>query len=95
MDGPFIRLRRDNKLPNDGSKERLLRLQATKYLIYNGKLYHWGFNILLLRCVAEEDAAHKLKKVHEGICGNHFGGHALAQKMLRKGYDWPIMKKDV
>ena len=36
-----------------------------------------------------------LKEVHEGICGNHSGGHALAQEILGQWYYWPTMTKDV
>ncbi|KAK3011208.1 hypothetical protein RJ639_011741 [Escallonia herrerae] len=34
-------------------------------------------------------------EVHEGICGQHLGGHALAHKVLRQGYYWPTMQQDV
>ncbi|KAK3018400.1 hypothetical protein RJ639_003855 [Escallonia herrerae] len=35
------------------------------------------------------------KEVHEGICGQHLGGRSLAHKILRQGYYWPGMQKDV
>ena len=35
-----------------------------------------------------------LRKVHEGICGNHIGARTLAAKTLRQGYNWPTMLKD-
>ncbi|XP_073031230.1 uncharacterized protein [Primulina eburnea] len=39
-------------------------------------------------------ADYVLREIHEGICGNHLGGKALAGKTLRQGYFWPTMKKD-
>ncbi|KAK3039752.1 hypothetical protein RJ639_027409 [Escallonia herrerae] len=35
-----------------------------------------------------------LREVHEGICGQHLGGRALAHKVLRQGYYWPTMQQD-
>ncbi|KAK3017186.1 hypothetical protein RJ639_007129 [Escallonia herrerae] len=35
-----------------------------------------------------------LREVHEGICGQHLGGCALAHKVLRRGYYWPTMQQD-
>ncbi|KAK3008933.1 hypothetical protein RJ639_014865 [Escallonia herrerae] len=35
------------------------------------------------------------KEVHEGICGQHLGGKNLAHKILRQGYYWQGMQKDV
>ena len=35
-----------------------------------------------------------MREIHEGICGNHAGGQALAHKVLRQGYYWPTMKKN-
>ena len=36
-----------------------------------------------------------LREVYEGICGNHVGAHSLTQKLIRVGYYWPTMQKDV
>nr|XP_025648156.1 uncharacterized protein K02A2.6-like [Arachis hypogaea] len=35
-----------------------------------------------------------LREVHEGCCGHHIGGKALARKLIRAGYYWPSMMKD-
>ena len=35
-----------------------------------------------------------LEEVHEGICGQHLGGRALAHKMTRLGFYWPEMMAD-
>ena len=36
-----------------------------------------------------------LREVHEGVCGNHIGARELAGKVLRQGYYWPIILRDV
>ena len=35
-----------------------------------------------------------MEEIHEGICGNHIGGKALALKALRAGFYWPSMLAD-
>ena len=35
-----------------------------------------------------------MRKVHEGICGNHLGLRSLVHKLVRVGYYWPTMQKD-
>ncbi|XP_072054812.1 uncharacterized protein [Arachis hypogaea] len=35
-----------------------------------------------------------MAETHEGVCGNHIGGRALAAKILRTGYYWPTIKRD-
>jgi len=35
-----------------------------------------------------------LRKIHEGICGNHLGPRSLMGKVVRAGYFWPTMQKD-
>ncbi|XP_072062189.1 uncharacterized protein [Arachis hypogaea] len=35
-----------------------------------------------------------MDEVHEGVCGNHIGGQALAAKIVQTGYYWPTMKRD-
>ncbi|KAL0444492.1 UNVERIFIED_CONTAM: hypothetical protein Slati_2171900 [Sesamum latifolium] len=35
-----------------------------------------------------------LQEIHSGCCGAHTGMRTLANKVLRAGYFWPIMKQD-
>ncbi|XP_016173795.1 uncharacterized protein LOC107616341 [Arachis ipaensis] len=35
-----------------------------------------------------------LSEVHEGCCGHHIGGKALARKLVRAGYFWPSKMSD-
>ena len=36
-----------------------------------------------------------MREVHKGICGNHSGSRSLVHKLMRVGYYWPTMQKDV
>jgi len=33
-----------------------------------------------------------MKELHEGICGFHTGGRALATKVVCAGYYWPTLR---
>ncbi|RDY08985.1 rnhA, partial [Mucuna pruriens] len=76
--------------------EKALKIakEATKYIVLGQQLYRRGFSFPLLRCLEEEDSSYVLKEVHEGACGTHIGGRALASKIARARYYWPTLKKD-
>lgn len=57
-------------------------------------LYKKGFSTPLQRCTAGDEVDYVLREIHEEICDNRTGGLALAQKVLRQGYYWPILKRD-
>ncbi|RDX89827.1 hypothetical protein CR513_28402, partial [Mucuna pruriens] len=35
-----------------------------------------------------------MREVHEGVCGTHIRGQALARKVARVGYYWPTTRVD-
>ena len=80
---PLLDYLRDNKIFEDRSEVRLLRLQMARYLIYDGKLYRQGFIILLVRCTMEEKTAYMLKEVYEDICGNHSRGPSFSTENIK------------
>ncbi|XP_063941291.1 uncharacterized protein LOC135149494 [Daucus carota subsp. sativus] len=49
---------------------------------------------LQVRALKPDEAREALKEVHEGICGQHLGGRALAHKVTRLGYFWQNMLKE-
>ncbi|RDX90524.1 hypothetical protein CR513_27595, partial [Mucuna pruriens] len=67
---------------------KLLEDSAEQYL------YRRGFSYPLLRCVDNDEALYVIQEVHEGICGTHIRGRALAGKIARAGYYWPTLKTD-
>ena len=48
----------------------------------------------LLRCVTPPEAKKNLEEIHEGLCGDHTGGHSLSKKIIHQGYFWPTIKAD-
>lgn len=43
---------------------------------------------------SKADSTKVIRKIHEGICGNHSARLSLTQKILKQGYLWCTMKKD-
>ena len=84
----------DRTLPSDPKEASKLKTRSSRFTIHRGTLYKQGFSTPILKCVGKEDANYVLKKVHEGLFGNHIGARTLAAKTLRQGYYWPIMLKD-
>ena len=91
---PIIQYLLHAELPEDKVEAKRLKHRAARYVLYDGLLYRRGHSSPLLRCLTNEESVEVLKEVHEGICGNHTGGQALAFKILRQGYYWPTLKQD-
>ena len=49
----------------------------------------------LLKCVSPEEGNYILREIHEGIYGSHSGSRVLARKVVRAGFYWPDMSKDL
>jgi len=69
--------------PTDLAKARLLKIQATRFVIIDGIFYKQAFSMPLLRCLSPWEAQQALNEVHEEDCGEHLGGRALATKIMR------------
>ncbi|KAL2232807.1 UNVERIFIED_CONTAM: Ribonuclease HI [Sesamum indicum] len=59
------------------------------------RLYKRTVDGPLLKCLDEERADYVMREIHEGSCGNHSGARSLAQKIIRQGYFWPTMVRDI
>ena len=92
---PIVQYLKDGQLPEDKRQATLFRLKATRYILYDGRIYRRGFSIPLLKCVDLIEGNYILLEIHEGVCGNHSGGQLLAHKVLRQGYFWPTLRTDV
>ncbi|XP_073133798.1 uncharacterized protein [Henckelia pumila] len=81
-------------LPANQVEARKLRVRAARFTIIDGELYKRGFSLPYLKCLTPAKGKYVLREIHEGICGNHLAGRALAGKALCQGYFWPMMKQD-
>ena len=57
-------------------------------------LYKRGFSQPYLRSLAPDESNYVLRKVHEGVCGNHSRARSLVHKVVRARYYWPTIQAD-
>ncbi|XP_074366762.1 uncharacterized protein LOC141707476 [Apium graveolens] len=91
----FIAYLRDGKHPKDQNKAKYQKHKAARLFLENNQLYRRTFSAPTLKCVEPEEADYCLRKVHEGICGDHLAAEALSYKIIRQGYYWPKIHSDV
>ncbi|XP_016171884.1 uncharacterized protein LOC107614166 [Arachis ipaensis] len=91
---PIIDFLEKARLPSDDKLAKMIRREAAKYAIIQGQLFKKEISQPLLKCLHPNQTDYVLREVHEGCCGHHIGGKALARKLIRAGYYWPSMMKD-
>ncbi|XP_072087354.1 uncharacterized protein [Arachis hypogaea] len=84
----------NGKLPQDEKEAKAVRREAAKYTIIQDQLFKKGLSQPLLKCLHPDQTDYVLREVHEGYCGHHILGKALARKLIRDGYNWPTMMND-
>ena len=84
----------DGRLPDNLKEAAKVRTRSARFTNHKGTLYKRGFFTPILKCIVGKDTDYVLRKVHEGVCGNHIGAWALAGKVLRQGYYWPTILRD-
>ena len=88
---PLVRYITSGQLPQDKNEGRRVKYLSNRFTMINGRLYKKGYSQPFLRCIDDPEVEFVMSQIHEGVCGNHLGGRALAQKALRQGYYWPTM----
>lgn len=91
---PYMSYLQQEILPSDPWEAKSLKAKAFRYSLIDDTLYRKGFHDPLLKCLSPAEAEYAMTEVHEGMCGDHMGGKALAHKILRMGYYWPTPFKD-
>nr|XP_025631518.1 uncharacterized protein LOC112726369 [Arachis hypogaea] len=91
---PITSFLESGKVPDDEKDAAKLRREAAKYAVIQGQLFKKGLNQPLLKCLHPDQTDYVLREVHEGCCGHHIGGKALARKLIQAGYYWPSMMAD-
>ena len=87
---PIITYLKNGELP----EEKTNYIEATRYMLYDNKLYRRGYSMPHLKYVLLTEEKNIMWEIYEGRYGNHTGGQSLAFKALRQGYYWPTMKAD-
>nr|XP_025617259.1 uncharacterized protein LOC112709589 [Arachis hypogaea] len=91
---PITNYLEHGQVPGDEKDAVKLRREAAKYAVIQGQLFRKGLSQPLLKCLHPDQTDYVLREVHEGCCGHHIGGKALARKLIRAGYYWPTMMAD-
>ena len=60
----------------------------------NGDLFYTGYDLIIRRCVRQDEILEILKACHDEPCGGHFVDKRTAYKILNLGYYWPSIFKD-
>ena len=71
---------KNGELLEEKTNACILRLKATRYVLYDDKLYRRGYSMPLLKCVLHTKVKNIMWEIHEGTCGNHAGGKYSAFK---------------
>ena len=79
---PLASYLKNGMLPDGKEAIRKLKVQVARFVLIKDVLYKRGFSCLYLRCLGPEEADYVMRKVHEGICGNHLGSLLLAYKLI-------------
>ncbi|KAL2245842.1 UNVERIFIED_CONTAM: Transposon Tf2-11 polyprotein [Sesamum indicum] len=90
----IVRFLTNRAVPENQKEAKVLRGKASRFVMVDGELYKRGFSLPLLKCLTSEEENYVLREIHEGICGNHLGGKALAGKAHKQGFFWPTMLSD-
>ncbi|XP_043716321.1 uncharacterized protein LOC122664535 [Telopea speciosissima] len=91
---PLINYLQEGALPTDKDEAKRIRMRAVRYIMIEGTLCKKAFTMPYLKCLRPSEANYVLREIHEGICGQHLGGRALAHKVIRQGYFWPYLRKE-
>jgi hypothetical protein len=90
---PISRYLEEGTLPTDLVEAK--KVWVARFVLIQGILYKRGFSLPHLCCLDKPVAEYMMREVHEGICGNHSGARSLVHKLVRVGYYWPTMQKNV
>ncbi|KAG7579216.1 Reverse transcriptase domain [Arabidopsis thaliana x Arabidopsis arenosa] len=82
------------ELPKNKWQARKMRIISAKFCLSKDTLYKRGVSDPYLLCIFGPEVEIVVREVHEGLCGSHASGRAMAFKIKRMGYYWPTMITD-
>ena len=66
-------------------KKRIIK-QSARHIWVNGDLFYIGYDLIIRRCVRQDEILEILKKIHDKPCGAHFVFKRTPYKLLNLGY---------
>lgn len=95
LDDPDHKYLRSRTLPEERNEAKMAIYELSKFCMVREELYRRLAMLSLFRCIGPEDVDYTLREVHEGIRGDHSERKTMALKILRQGYFWLTINKDV
>jgi len=74
--------------------ERLVRFQATKYVLLEDELYYRTIDGIVLRCLGDDEAKNLIGEIHEGVCGAHQSAFKMKWMIRTNRYYSPSILED-
>ena len=68
--------------------------QSARYSWLNGDLFYTGYDMIIRRCVRNDEIIDILKSFHDEPCGGNFVAKRTTFNILSLGYYWPSIFKD-
>lgn len=68
--------------------------ESARYTWLNGYLFYISFDLIIRRCVRQNEILEILNPCHDESCGGHFIDKRTSYKVLNLGYYWPSIFKD-
>jgi hypothetical protein len=75
-------------------KKRVVKMSGP-YSWIKGYLFYTGPDMVIHKCVRENEMFDILKSCHDEPCGGHFADRRITYKVLHSGYYWPTLFRDV
>ena len=75
-------------------QKRKLRTDSKYYILDDPLLFKRGADMIIRRCVPENEQGKILNECHASSYGGHFSGERTAHKILQSGLYWPTIFKD-
>ena len=75
-------------------QKRKLRTDSRYYIWDDPLLFKRGANMIIRRCVPENEQGKILNECHASPYGGHFSGERTSQKILQSGFYWPTIFRD-
>lgn len=72
-----------------------LIFKAANYVLINDVLYKRGYSLPYLRYLDPIDDKYVLEKIYKGIHDNHMVDRFFAHKVIRQGYYWLNLTKEI
>ena len=66
-------------------KKRIIK-QSVRHTWVNGDLFYTGYDLIIRRCVKQDEILDILKAFHDEPCGGHFADKRTSYKILNLGY---------